>query len=352
MSNIPLNSSLSSKPKVLLVKLSSLGDILHNLPIVWDLRARLPEAQIDWVVEEAYVHLLTPLLSRDGFKGIDRIIPFGLRRWKKNLFTLATWKKFFAFRKTLQATTYDVLIETQGLLKSAIVCSLAKRSSGAVVAGLANATEFSGYEPLARSFYNQSVQVPTQCHAVDRSRWVMCSALDWPLLDRSDAPQFYSKEFVASIPKATVEDLKTPYILCFHSTAREAKRWSNEGWVALGRDLSARGYQLVFPWGNAAEKAVSQSLAAQIPGSLVPPAFSIEDAFSVIAGAALTVGVDTGLTHLAAVLDKPTVEIYCDSPRWKTEGYWSSRICNLGDMQSPPSAQEVLEASLKLLQQA
>ncbi len=71
-----------------------------------------------------------------------------------------------------------------------------------------------------------------------------------------------------------------------------------------------------------------------------------------IAGAALTVGVDTGLTHLAAVLDKPTVEIYCDSPRWKTEGYWSSRICNLGDMQSPPSAQEVLEASLKLLQQA
>lgn len=352
MSNIPLNSSLSSKPKVLLVKLSSLGDILHNLPIVWDLRARLPEAQIDWVVEEAYVHLLTPLLSRDGFKGIDRIIPFGLRRWKKNLFTLATWKKFFAFRKTLQATTYDVLIETQGLLKSAIVCSLAKRSSGAVVAGLANATEFSGYEPLARSFYNQSVQVPTQCHAVDRSRWVMCSALDWPLLDRSDAPQFYSKEFVASIPKATVEDLKTPYILCFHSTAREAKRWSNEGWVALGRDLSARGYQLVFPWGNATEKAVSQSLAAQIPGSLVPPAFSIEDAFSVIAGAALTVGVDTGLTHLAAVLDKPTVEIYCDSPRWKTEGYWSSRICNLGDMQSPPSAQEVLEASLKLLQQA
>ena len=352
MSNIPLNSSLSSKPKVLLVKLSSLGDVLHNLPIVWDLRARLPEAQIDWVVEEAYVHLLTPLLSRDGFKGIDRIIPFGLRRWKKNLFTLATWKKFFAFRKTLQATTYDVLIETQGLLKSAIVCSLAKRSSGAVVAGLANATEFSGYEPLARSFYNQSVQVPTQCHAVDRSRWVMCSALDWPLLDRSDAPQFYSKEFVASIPKATVEDLKTPYILCFHSTAREAKRWSNEGWVTLGRDLSARGYQLVFPWGNATEKAVSQSLAAQIPGSLVPRAFSIEDAFSVIAGAALTVGVDTGLTHLAAVLDKPTVEIYCDSPRWKTEGYWSSRICNLGDMQSPPSAQEVLEASLKLLQQA
>ena len=341
---------MSASPKILLVKLSSLGDVLHNLPIVWDLRARLPDAQIDWVVEEGYVHLLEPLLSRDGFRGIDRIIPFGLRRWKKNLLSLANWKEFFAFRKTLRSTTYDVLIETQGLLKSAIVCSLAKKSSGAVIAGLANATEFSGYEPLARSFYNQSVQVPTQCHAVDRSRWVMCSALDWSLIGRGDAPKFYPSEFIASIPKSSVAGLRPPYVLCFHSTAREAKRWSNDNWIALGKDLSARGFQVVFPWGSPSEKAISELLAAQIPNALVPPAFSIEEAFSVISGAALTVGVDTGLTHLAAVLDRPTVEIYCDSPRWKTEGYWSDRICNVGDIQNPPSIQEVLDASLKLLQ--
>jgi heptosyltransferase-1 len=343
---------MSTFPKILLVKLSSLGDVLHNLPIVWDLRARLPEAQIDWVVEEGYVHLLEPLLSKNGFRGIDRIIPFGLRHWKKNLFKLATWKEFFAFRNTLQATTYDVLIETQGLLKSAIVCSLVKKSSDAVIAGLANATEFSGYEPLARSFYNQSVQVPTQCHAVDRSRWVMCSALDWSLIERGDAPQFYPPEFIASIPKTAVVGLRSPYVLCFHSTAREAKRWSSDSWIALGKDLSTRGYQVVFPWGNLSEKAISKLLAAQIPDALVPPAFSIEDAFSVIAGAALTVGVDTGLTHLSAVLDKSTVEIYCDSPRWKTEGYWSDRIANVGDIQNPPSVQEVLDVSLKLLQQA
>ncbi|WP_114651856.1 lipopolysaccharide heptosyltransferase I [Polynucleobacter necessarius] len=343
---------MSTSPKILLVKLSSLGDVLHNLPIVWDLRARLPEAQIDWVVEEGYVHLLEPLLSKDGFRGIDRIIPFGLRRWKKNLFKLVTWKEFFAFRKTLQSTTYDVLIETQGLLKSAIVCSLAKKSSTAVIAGLANATEFSGYEPLSRSFYNQSVQVPKQCHAVDRSRWVMCSVLDWSLIERGDAPQFYPAQWVSSISKSSVEGLHAPYVLCFHSTAREAKRWSNDNWITLGKDLSARGYQVVFPWGSPSEKEISELLAAQIPNALVPPAFSIEDAFSVIAGAALTVGVDTGLTHLAAVLEKPTVEIYCDSPRWKTEGYWSDRICNVGDIQNPPSVQEVLNAFLKLLDQA
>jgi heptosyltransferase-1 len=330
---------MSNFPKILLVKLSSLGDVLHNLPIAWDLRARLPEAQIDWVVEEGYVHLLEPLLSRDGFKGIDRIIPFGLRRWKKNLFSLTSWKEFFALRKILQSTTYDILIETQGLLKSAIVCSLAKKSSGAVVAGLANATEFSGYEPLARTFYNQSVQVPAQCHAVDRSRWVMCSALDWPLIERGDAPQFYPLDFVSSIPKSAVDGLIAPYVLCFHSTAREAKRWPNSHWIEFGNTLSALGYQVVFPWGSASEKTVSESLAAQIANAFVPPAFSIEDAFSLIADAALTVGVDTGLTHLAAVLDKPTVEIYCDSPRWKTEGYWSERITNEGDIQDPPSFQ-------------
>ena len=343
---------MSASPKILLVKLSSLGDVLHNLPIVWDLRARLPDAHIDWVVEEGYIHLLTPLLTQGSFKGIDRIIPFGLRRWKKNLFSLATWKEFFAFRKTLQSTNYDVVIETQGLLKSAIVCSLAKQSSTAVVAGLANATEFSGYEPLARSFYNQSVQVPTQSHAVDRSRWVMCSALDWSLLERSDSPQFYPQKFVTGISRSSIDGLKNPYVLCFHSTAREAKRWPNSHWISLGQELSARGYQVVFPWGNTAEKAISELFAAQISEAFVPPVFSVEEAFSVISSSALTVGVDTGLTHLSAVLDKPTVEIYCDSPRWKTEGYWSDRIANVGDIQNPPSVQEVLDTSLKLLQQA
>ena len=344
----------SANPKILLVKLSSLGDVLHNLPIVWDLRARMPHAQIDWVVEEGYVHLLEPLLSKKGFAGIDRIIPFGLRRWKKNLFKLATWRQFFAFKKALQETTYDVIIETQGLLKSAVVCSLASKTTNAVIAGLANATEFSGYEPIARSFYNQLVQVPTQCHAVDRSRWVMSSAFDWPLVDRVTAPKFYPKAYVdlLNINSGEVsKELKTPYVLCFHSTAREAKRWPNESWVALGKELADRGYQVVLPWGNLAEQAVSKEIAAHIPHALVPQAFSIQDAFSVIAGAALTVGVDTGLTHLAAVLGKPTVEIYCDSPRWKTEGYWSNNIRNVGDIQAPPQVAEVMDASLSLLAQ-
>ena len=339
----------AASPKILLVKLSSLGDVLHNLPLVWDLRARLPNAQIDWVVEEAYVHLLEPLRTREGFKGIDRIIPFGLRRWKKHLFKLSTWEQFFSFKKQLQEVSYDVVIETQGLLKSALVCALANKSSNAVVAGLANATQFSGYEPIAKVFYNHQVQVPLQTHAVDRSRLVMCSAFNWPVIQRSDTPQFYASRMKVDLLKPSIPELKTPYVLFFHSTAREAKRWSNEAWVTLGIELAHRGYQVVLPWGNADEKAVSAELAKQIPNALVPPAFSIEEAFAVIAGAALTVGVDTGLTHLAAVLGLPTVEIYCDSPRWKTEGYWAYHIRNVGDIALPPDATELVKASVELL---
>jgi heptosyltransferase-1 len=344
-------SNPSHNPKILLVKLSSLGDVLHNLPIVWDLRSRLPNAQIDWVVEEGYVYLLQPLLTRDGFRGIDRIIPFGLRRWRKSLLSADNWRQFFAFKKDLQHVSYDVIIETQGILKSALVCALANKSSNAVIAGLANATDYSGYEPLARNFYNQLVQVPTQCHAIDRSRWVTCSAIDSPLIKRDEAPQFFPIEFTKTISKAEVAGLHAPYVLFFHSTAREAKRWSNENWISLGKELSSRGFLVILPWGSPPEKAISEMLAAQIPGSLVPPAFSIEQAFSVINDSTLTVGVDTGLTHLAAVLNKPTVEIYCDSPRWKTEGYWSAKIFNTGDIQHPPGVQEVLDGSLKLLTQ-
>ncbi|CAN1493805.1 RfaF ADP-heptose,LPS heptosyltransferase [Burkholderiaceae bacterium] len=344
-------------PKILLVKISSLGDVLHNLPIVWDLRKRIPNAQIDWIVEEAYVHLLEPLKSTEGFKGIDRIIPIALRRWRKNLWRLQTWQEFLAMRQVLQATTYDVILETQGLIKSAVICALTKKSDTAIVAGLANATEYSGYEPLARMFYTQAVQVPLQCHAIDRSRYVMCAAFDWPLLSRQDEPPlFYPSQWIGELPVLAMKDLQKsqdgsvlPYILCFHSSARAAKRWPSESWVDLGRALSSQGYQLVFPWGTPAEKALSDWMASQIPGAIVPRAISIEEAYPLIAHAALTIGVDTGLTHLAAVLGKPTVEIYCDSPRWKTEGYWSNQIANHGDLQNPPTVTEVLDACKRLL---
>jgi heptosyltransferase-1 len=259
--------------------------------------------------------------------------------------------------KALQATTYDVLLETQGLLKSALVCALAKKSDYATVAGLDNATEHSGYEPMARMFYTQSVHVPVKCHAIDRSRWIMCSAFDWPLLNRNEEPpRFYPQQFVEQLPPLLFGGLKlndqsapAPYVVCFHSTARAAKRWPNEHWVELGKALANQGYQVILPWGSEAEMKVSALIASQIPGAIVPRAFSIEEAYRLVAHATLTIGVDTGLTHLAAVFSKPTIEIYCDSPRWKTEGYWSKSIANVGDMKIMPSMDAVASAAKAVL---
>jgi heptosyltransferase-1 len=180
----------------------------------------------------------------------------------------------------------------------------------------------------------------------------MCSAFDWPLFDRSsEPPLFYPVTFVEQLAPLSIEGLRKqpnglpiPYVVCFHSTARAAKRWPSEHWVELGKALSSQGYQVLFPWGSPEEMKISALIASQVPGAIVPRAFSIEEAYRLVAHAKLTIGVDTGLTHLSAVLGKPTAEIYCDSPRWKTEGYWSKVIANVGDYKRAPNFEDVIGA--------
>ena len=314
--------------------------MLHNLPIVWDIRANHPNARIDWLVEESYVSLLAPLLSKVDFKGIDNIIPIAMRRWKKNLLSGQMRKEWRAFRQNFQTTQYDVVIETQGLLKAAWLTRLANRSANAEIVGLGNSTEDSGYEPLVRWFYTNSVQVPLRCHAVERSRWVAAAALNVPI--PKNQPQFYPATFLQSLKKNQTLFNK-PYVLFFHATARAAKQWSESNWITLGNALKDQDKQVILPWGNALEKTVSERLSTQIANSIVSPAFNISEWFGVIANATLTVGVDTGLTHLSAMMHTPTIELYCDSPRWKTEAYWSCNVKNLGDTGRPPTLNQVLD---------
>jgi heptosyltransferase I len=365
--------------KILIVKLSSLGDVLHNLPIVWDLRTKYPNAQIDWVVEEGYVGLLEPLNtinlpSGESINGINNIIPLAFRRWKRALKRgefIRSIQEYIAFKEQFKSgvlSDYDLIIETQGLLKSAWVTHIANPNKTASVFGLGNQTEFSGYEPWARKFYTDCVQVPFHCHAVDRSRWVASSAMDVPVPDRSlMPPKFYPEAYVQSLVDAAnlgfastrIDlgfDVSKPYVMCFHATAGKSKRWSDDYWIAVGKALVAKGIQVILPWGNDQEKVVSTQIARKISGSyslvgsksIVPSAFSIADAFGLVAGAKVTIGVDTGLTHLSAILGRPAIELYCDSPKWKTEGYWSPNIHNLGDKGQPPSTEDVL-ATLRTL---
>ena len=342
--------------KILLVKLSSLGDILHNLPVVWDIRRAYPEAQIDWVIEEGYAQLLEPLKTTSSFKGIDRVIPFSTRRWKKELkqgHFSKVFREFSELKKQLLITSYDIIADTQGLLKSAMIAKLAKKSPSGVVVGIGNRTEGSGYEPLARWFYDQSTQVPLRYHAVDRSRAVIAKALKTPIPDRNaHPPRFYPEDYLPSLknqlnPLGLEQD---QYVLCFHATARLAKSWPMKNWVQLAKEIHQQELVAVFPWGNLTEKKISEQIVASLSDqSIVPRAFSIQEAFILIAQARATVGVDTGLTHLSAILNQPTIEIYVDSPLWKTEGYWSSNIVNLGDQSDSPSQEAVIKKFETLL---
>jgi heptosyltransferase-1 len=322
--------------KILLVRVSSLGDVLHNLPMVADILRHHPDARIDWVVEEGYVSLvrLNP--------HVRKIIPFALRRWRRGLGDSATRAELKGFFRELRAEQYDYVFDTQGLIKTGIIMAAARVRPGGHKVGMANGTEDSGYEGLSRIFHSKSVKVERRAHAVARGREVAAAALGYSI---DSAPDFGLPAPIAAerpdwLPR---ED----YAVFFHGTARDAKKWASANWIATGQALAPM--PVLLPWGSPREKAEAEAIAAALPNARVLPRLSMMEAVTLARFAGLAVGVDTGLTHIAAAFVRPTVEIYCDSPKWKTEGNWSPRIVNLGDDKAPPSAQDVIAAARNLL---
>lgn len=323
--------------KILLVRVSSLGDVLHNLPMVADLLRHHPHATIDWVVEEGYVSLvrLNP--------HVRKIIPFALRRWRKGLGKPETRAEMKAFWRTLREEEYDLVFDTQGLLKTGAIMGAARIKPGGRKIGLANGSEGSGYEGISRFFHTESIPLDPRTHAVARGRLVAGNALGYAV----DTPP----DFGLPAPDSAQRPDWLPadaYAVFFHGTARDAKKWAPQNWIALGKALAPM--PVLLPWGSDKEKAEAEALAAGIPNARVLPKLSMMDAVTVAQQAALAVGVDTGLTHIAAAFYRPTVEIYADSPKWKTEGNWSPRIVNLGEMGAPPSSADVIAAARALLQ--
>jgi heptosyltransferase I len=323
--------------KILLVRLSSLGDVLHNLPIVADILRHHPQAQVDWVVEEAYVSLvkLNP--------HVRKVIPIALRRWRKGLGKAEVRAELRGFFRDLRAERYDYVFDTQGLIKTGIVMACARVKPGGQKIGLANGTEDSGYEGISRVFHSRSIPVAPRTHAVARGRQVVAAALGYTV---DTAPDFGLPAPGASGRKPWMP--AGPYVVFFHGTARDAKKWPPADWIALGRALAP--LPVLLPWGSPREKEDAGFLAAALPNAAVLPRLSMMDAVELARHAALAVGVDTGLTHIAAAFLTPTVEIYVDSPRWKTEGNWSPRIVNLGDTGAAPDAATVLAAARRLLE--
>jgi lipopolysaccharide heptosyltransferase I len=310
---------------ILLIKTSSLGDVVHNLPVVSDIRARFPRARIDWVVEESYRDIV------GMHPGVHRAIPVALRRWRGNVLKLAHWREFGQFREALSGERYDCVIDTQGLIKSAL---LARAASG-TRHGYAGA---SAREPLAAKFYDIRHVVRRDLHAVERNRRLAALALGYEL------PAVLDYGIVA----AAAADARAPrrYCVLLHATSSAGKLWPEAAWEQLGSELAREGYALMLPWGNAGERDRSERIARALPGAVVPPALGVQAIAGLLAGARAVIGVDTGLTHLAAALGRPVVALYCGTQPGLT-GVYAGRgapVRNFGGPGLVPEVAEVLTA--------
>ncbi len=309
--------------RILLVRLSSLGDVLHTFPAVTDLRRAMPDAALDWVVEEAYA----PLVRLHP--GVTRAIPFALRRWRTDLLSRSVRREFSAFRATLREHAYDAIVDAQGLVKSAI----AARFAPGPVHGYGPAT---ARERLAARFYQFTHEVPREKHAVDRYRTLLARALDYRLqggIDYGIVP-----------PPAPVFAPSEPYCVLLHSTARPEKLWKEEAWLEVGRALASRRLACVLPWGNLVERRRAKRLGEALPQAVVPPQMSMDEAAGLLGDAVAVVGLDTGLMHLAVALGVPVVGIYCNSEPARTGPLGAGRIAIRGGIGSPPSPADVLAA--------
>ncbi|CAG4901437.1 lipopolysaccharide heptosyltransferase I [Paraburkholderia saeva] len=325
-----------SVQKILIVRVSSLGDVVHNMPVIADILRRHPAAQIDWLVEESFIELVQLV------HGVRRAIPFSLRRWRKRLFSLDNWREIGAFRRALAAEKYDLVIDCQGLIKTAWVASWARGP----LTGLANRTDGAGFEWPVRFFYDRRVPIAPRTHVVERTRQLVAAALGEPAPQPTDDIDFGIDTRQAALALSALGlNLPVPYVVFVHATSRADKQWPDAAWIELGQALVRRGVSLVLPWGSDSERETSERLAREFgAAAVVPPKLSLPAVVGLIDGAAATVGVDTGLVHIAAALKRPTVELYNFATAWRTGGYWSPNVVNLGTAGQPPTLQQVKAA--------
>ncbi len=308
---------------LLLIKTSSLGDVVHAFPAVTDLARHLPGLTIDWMVEESFAEL--PRLH----PAIRRVIPVALRRWRSSFWAAETRAQLRLVHQVLDALEHDASLDLQGLIKSAMMGRYGpKRRLGY--------DWHSIREPLASLFYSEHFAVPKNMHAVERNRHLAGAALGYRPTTAVDYGLHHALERPASLQA-------TPYVVFLHGTSKSTKEWPLTHWITLGKKLSAQGFSVLLPGGNAQEKQRAHQLAASIPGAHALQSLDLTTLASILAHAHSVVGVDTGLTHLATALGRPVVAVYTATDPAATGVYGSPYAINLGGIQRCPTAEEVVQ---------
>ena len=315
---------------ILIVKLSSLGDVVHAMPAVQDLRLAWPQARVDWVVEPAFA----PLLRRCS--GVRRVIECDLRRWRRAPLAAATRTAWRNFRAELQAQAYDRVIDLQGLSKSALVAWLARLAPGGHRVALGNRTDGSSYEAPTRWVADQVVCLPPHIGAVARSRALCAEGLGYTLPEKlAFGLKALAPLDVSAIKKEANLPVGPKVVLLAHGSSRADKLWPVAAWQALGERLMAQGYTLALPHGNDAELQQAQAIARPLAGAQVWPRLGLDALTDAMAACAGVIGVDSGLSHIAVALDLPHVQMYNFDTAWRTGPAPGPRQCSVLGTPSP-----------------
>jgi heptosyltransferase I len=316
-------------PRILIIKTSSLGDVIHNLPVVSDIRAQVPDAVIDWVCEAPYVDLVRL------HPGVRNALPVNLRGLKRNLFGRAAWREFFSCTRAIAREHYDLVLDTQGLVKSAWIATFARGPHAGYAMDSAR-------EPLASWFYGKRYSVARNQHAVARNRELAALALDYKVGNQAVYGLLPGSGYLPFVNNVR-------YAVFLHATSRADKMWPEHAWTALGEHLGARGLRVVLPWGTEQEKYASERLGASLAGAIIPPKLNLAEAAQLLARAECVIGVDTGLAHLAVAVEAPTVGLYTATHAELTGLFGGAGAVNLGGMGVIPGVGLVWQTVQRML---
>lgn len=318
--------------ELLAVRPSSLGDVVHALALVADVRAAHPALAIDWVAEQAFVEL--PALCPD----VRRTVPIALRRWRHALFARDTWREVHAFRMALRHSRYDVILDLQEQVKGGIVSRTAR--------GVRHGFDRSSIrEPIATVFDDVHHRISRTLHFSTRCRMLAAAALGYTI-EGPPRWRFAVPEQVDTMPVQR-------YVVALHATSRADKLWPEADWQALLARFSGAGLAIVLPWGSADERIRSERLAAGVRGAVVPPRQPLTSLATLLAHAEIVVGVDTGLTHFAAALGAPTLALFTRTdPARAGVAITGSHARDLGGNGCVPSAGDVLAAAGEMMRNA
>lgn len=318
---------------VLIVKTSSMGDVLHTLPALTDAMQAIPGIRFDWAVEENFAQIPS------WHPAVDKVLPVAIRRWRKHWFGSQQREERVLFKRDLQSRQYDVVIDAQGLIKSAaLVTRLAK--------GVKHGQDSrSAREPFASWWYDKRHEINKQQHAVERTRELFAKSLGYAKPE-TQGDYAIAGHFLSALPSDANE-----YLVFLHATTRDNKHWPESHWRELIELVQPTGLRVKLPWGAEHEHQRALRMAEGFDHVEVLPKLTLEQVAQQLAGARAVVSVDTGLSHLTAALDRPNITLFGPTDPGLIGGYGKNQyeLRGAGGSMQTISAVCVMEKLRELL---